>query len=70
MSLRRQRTRDDPPVAATESGGPPISPGLQDPVHEFNYEVVPGFFVQTGPEPKHIEFEDLVSLSFESELRQ
>jgi hypothetical protein len=24
-------------------------------------QVIPGFFLQTGPEPKHAEFEDLVS---------
>lgn len=51
---------DIPPVAATESGGPPTSPGTLERPHRYRFEVVPGFFMQTGPEPKHVEFEELV----------
>ncbi|ODN83924.1 phosphoglycerate mutase [Cryptococcus wingfieldii CBS 7118] len=55
---------DSPPVASLESGGPAIAPEVEEPPHEFVYEVVQGFFVQNGPEPKHIEFEDLLGKSF------
>lgn len=54
---------DDPPVAATESGGPMTGPGVLDPAHKWTFEVLPGFFMQTGPEPKHVRFEELVSVS-------
>lgn len=53
---------DVPAVAATESGGPLTSPGQLDPVHKYAYAVVPGFFLQAGPEPKHVVFEELVSI--------
>lgn len=39
---------DDPPVAATESGGPPISPGQLTKPTKYKYEVVTGFFAQDG----------------------
>ncbi|KAL1406365.1 putative phosphoglycerate mutase pmu1 [Vanrija albida] len=55
---------DIPPVAATESGGPLTSPGQLDPVHKYAYSVVPGFFLQSGPEPKHVAFEELLDKSF------
>lgn len=60
---------DIPPVAATESGGPGTSPGELERPHTWKYEAVEGFFIQTGPEPKHVEFEDLVSCALHSSKR-
>ncbi|KIR70735.1 hypothetical protein I310_05586 [Cryptococcus deuterogattii CA1014] len=53
---------DNPPVATIESGGPATSPTLEERPHEFRYEIVQGYFIQNGPQPKHTNFEDLVSL--------
>jgi hypothetical protein len=50
---------DEPPVAATETGGPATSPGDLERPHEWAYAPVPGFFLQTEG-PKHVDFEHLV----------
>ncbi|OWZ31903.1 phosphoglycerate mutase [Cryptococcus neoformans] len=55
---------DNPPVASTESGGPATSPTLEERPHDFRYEIVQGYFIQNGPQPKHINFEDLLKQSF------
>ena len=66
---------DDPPVAATQSGGPKESPGLLVKPKKFQYDVsikrpawkvaevqvVQGFFMQNGPKPKAHDFEHMVS---------
>jgi len=66
---------DDPPVAATQSGGPKESPGLLVKPKKFQYDVsskrpawkvaevqvVQGFFMQNGPKPKAHDFEYMVS---------
>ncbi|KAK4685313.1 hypothetical protein P7C73_g4838, partial [Tremellales sp. Uapishka_1] len=49
-----------PAVATTESGGPPISPLVTEKAKAFLYEVVQGFFIQNGPEAKHLAFHDEV----------
>lgn len=52
---------DNPPVAATESGGPKTAPPLYVPERKFEYEVVTGFFQQDNGD-KNVEFEtDIVS---------
>lgn len=56
-----QQTVDNPPVAATESGGPKTAPPLYGEDRKFEFEVVPGFFLQDGGD-KNVDFEaDLVS---------
>ncbi|OCF75050.1 phosphoglycerate mutase [Kwoniella mangroviensis CBS 8886] len=55
---------DIPPVAAIEDGGPAISPGLVEKPHRYRYDVVQGFFIQNGPEPKHMEFEEMLKRNF------
>ncbi|ORY22492.1 histidine phosphatase superfamily [Naematelia encephala] len=55
---------DDPPIAAIESGGNSQSPGFLVKPKLFKYEVVQGFFIQNGPEPKYMEFEDMLQRSF------
>ncbi|WVQ78784.1 hypothetical protein IAT38_000875 [Cryptococcus sp. DSM 104549] len=55
---------DVPPVASTEDGGPATLPPLEERPHDFKYEVVQGFFIQNGPEPKHLDFEQMLERSF------
>ncbi|CAK9781552.1 phosphoglycerate mutase-like protein [Cutaneotrichosporon oleaginosum] len=54
---------DEPPVAATETGGPDTSPGDLEHPHLYRYETVSGFFLQTEGS-KHVEFEDLLERHF------
>lgn len=53
---------DKPAVAATESGGPPISPGRLVPPVKYDYEVVEGFFHQTRGD-KHEEVDEYLPVS-------
>ncbi|ODN76564.1 hypothetical protein L202_05225 [Cryptococcus amylolentus CBS 6039] len=52
---------ESPPVGAVETGG---DRELEERKHEFAYEVVQGFFIQNGPKPKHVEFEEQLKKSF------
>ncbi|EJT46043.1 hypothetical protein A1Q1_05425 [Trichosporon asahii var. asahii CBS 2479] len=55
---------DNPPVAGTESGGPKTAPPLYVPERKFEYNIVPGFFLQDNGD-KNVEFEtDIRDKSF------
>ncbi|BEI85008.1 hypothetical protein CcaverHIS002_0504090 [Cutaneotrichosporon cavernicola] len=54
---------DQPPVAATETGGPDTSPGDLERPHAYLYEAVEGFFLQTEG-PKKVDFDVLLKRSF------
>lgn len=59
--MTRESVVDRPPVAATEDGGPKTAPPLYVPERQFEYEIVPGFFLQDKGD-KNVEFEtDIVS---------
>ncbi|KAK4689916.1 hypothetical protein P7C73_g203, partial [Tremellales sp. Uapishka_1] len=53
-----------PPVAAMEDGGPVFSPGVLEKEHAYHYEVVQGFFLQNGPEPKHKSAAEMLDHGF------
>lgn len=55
---------DDPAVASIPGGGPDESPELFVKSKKYIYEVVQGFFKQNGPEPKSVEFEEMLEQSF------
>ncbi|KAK8861615.1 hypothetical protein IAR55_002438 [Kwoniella newhampshirensis] len=58
------RVHDDPPVASLDSGGPASSPEVIERPHVFTFEVVQGYFLQNGPEPQHLEFEEILKRNF------
>ncbi|WWD16468.1 hypothetical protein CI109_100894 [Kwoniella shandongensis] len=59
-----KRIPDNPPVAEVEDGGPGIAPELVEKPHVFKYEVIQGYFIQNGPKPKHLEFEQILKRNF------
>ncbi|RXK38098.1 phosphoglycerate mutase [Tremella mesenterica] len=55
---------DDPAIAAIDDGGPAVDPGLLVERQKFNYEVIQGYFLQNGPKPKHLTFNEVLKRSF------
>ncbi|ODO04556.1 hypothetical protein I350_05160 [Cryptococcus amylolentus CBS 6273] len=47
-----------------DTNGVKPEPSLEERTPEFGFEVVQGFFVQNGPKPKHVEFEEILQKSF------